>query len=96
MLNRYAPISAGFSIEQLRYYPETFAVIIVNRDGSLTTEGVLEPVTGQIKDTIEVSEDQIAQQPDLIDHIFTFAFDVLSLQTIDLCIRPVSLAGYPD
>jgi hypothetical protein len=70
-------------------------MIILNRDGSLTTEGVPEPVAGQVKDTIEVPEDLVAQQPDLIDRIFSFAFDVLDLQTIDLRIHPVSLAGHP-
>jgi hypothetical protein len=69
-------------------------MIIVNRDGSLTTEGAIEHVTRRVKDTIEVPEDLVAQQPDLIDRIFTFAFDVLALQTIDVRIRPVSLGGH--
>jgi hypothetical protein len=30
-----------------------------------------------------------------MDRIFTFAFDVLGLQTIDLRICPVSLDGHP-
>ena len=71
-------------------------MIIVNCDGSLTTEGTHERPTREAKDTIEVPEDLVTQQPDLIDRIFTFAFDVLDLQTIDLRIRPVSLAGHPD
>ena len=71
-------------------------MIIVNGDGSLMTEGTPERATRPLKDTIEVPEDLVAQQPDLIDRIFTFAFDVLDLQTIDLRIRPVSLAGHPD
>jgi hypothetical protein len=71
-------------------------MIIVNRDGSLTTEGTPEPVGRQLKDTIEVLEDLVAQQPDLLDRIFTFAFDILDLQTIDLRIRPVSSGGHPD
>ncbi|KPV54917.1 hypothetical protein SE17_00845 [Kouleothrix aurantiaca] len=71
-------------------------MIILSRDGSLTTEGTHERAIRQVKDTIEVPEDLVTQQPDLIDRIFTFAFDVLDLQTIDLRIRPVSLAGHPD
>jgi hypothetical protein len=65
-------------------------MIIVNRDGSLTTEGAMERAARRIKDSIEVPEDLVAQQPDLIDRIFTFAFDILDLKTIDLRIRPVS------
>jgi hypothetical protein len=67
-------------------------MIILSHDGSLTTEGA----PWRVKDTIEVPEDLVAQQPDLIDRIFTFAFDVLDLQAIDLRIRPVSLGGHPD
>jgi len=71
-------------------------MIILNGDGSLTTEDAPKRAAGRVKDTIEVPGDLIVQQPDLIDRIFTFAFDVLDLQTIDLRIRPVSLAGHPD
>ena len=71
-------------------------MIIVNCDGSLTTEGTPERAARWVKDTIEVPEDLVAQQPDLIDRIFTFAFDVLDLQTIDLRIRPVSLGRHLD
>ena len=71
-------------------------MIVLNYDGSLTTEDAPERAARQIKDTIEIPENLIAQQPDLIDRIFTFAFDVLDLQTIDLRIRPVSLGGHPD
>ena len=71
-------------------------MIIVNRDGSLTTEGAPERVARQVKDMIVVPEDLVVQQPDLIDRIFTFAFDVLGLQTVDLRIRPVSFGSQPD
>ena len=70
-------------------------MIILNGDGSLTTEGAPKCAAGRVKDTIEVPGDLIAQQPDLIDRIFSFAFDVLDLQTIDLRIRPVSLSRHP-
>jgi hypothetical protein len=70
-------------------------MIILNRDGSLTTEGASERSDRQVKDTIEVPGDLIVQQPDLIGRIFDFAFDVLDLQTIDVRIRPVSLDGDP-
>ena len=71
-------------------------MIIVNRDGSLMTESTPERATRRAKETIVVPVDLVAQQPDLIDRIFTFAFDVLEIQTIDLRIRPVSLGGHPD
>ena len=71
-------------------------MIILNRDGSLTTEGAPERAARRVKDTIEVPEGMVEQQPDLLDRIFTFAFDVLDLQAIDLRIRPVSFAGHPD
>ena len=71
-------------------------MIIVNCDGSLMTEDTPKRIAKRAKDTIEVPEDLVAQQPDLIDRIFTFAFDVLDLQAIDLRIRPVSLGGHPD
>jgi hypothetical protein len=71
-------------------------MIFLHGDGSLTTEDTPEPAVGWVKNTIEVPEDLIAQQPDLLDRIFTFAFDVLDLQTIDLRIRPVSLEDYPE
>ena len=70
-------------------------MIIVSRDGLLTTSGAIEYVARRVKDTIEVPEDLVAQQPDLIDRIFTFAFDVLDLQTIDVRIRPTSLGAHP-
>jgi hypothetical protein len=68
-------------------------MIILNCDGSLRTEGTPERAARPVKDTIEVPEDLIAQQPDLLDRIFTFAFDVMDLQTIDLRIRPVIRGG---
>jgi hypothetical protein len=71
-------------------------MIIVNRDGSLTTEGAPEPVGRRVKDMIVVPENLVVQQPDLIDRIFTFAFDVLGLQTVELRIHPVSLGSQPD
>ena len=71
-------------------------MIILNRDGSLATGGTPERAARWVKDTIEVPEDLIAEQPDLLDRIFTFAFDVMDLQTIDLRIRPVSVAGHSD
>ena len=63
-------------------------MIILNRDGTLTAEGVPRHVARRGKETIEVPEDLIAQQSDLIDRIFAFAFDVLGLQSIDVHIRP--------
>lgn len=70
-------------------------MIILNRDGTLTAEGAPEYVARRGKETIEVPEDLIAQQSDLIDRIFAFAFDVLGLQTIDVRIRPAIMDGSP-
>lgn len=70
-------------------------MIILCPDGSLTTEDTPECAAKLVKDTIEVPEDLVAQQPDLLDRIFTFAFDNLGLQTIDLRIRPASLGSQP-
>jgi hypothetical protein len=69
-------------------------MIILNRDGSLTTEGAPERTARRVKDAIEVPEDLVTQQPDLIDRIFAFAFDELGLKTIDVRIRPVSVGGH--
>ncbi len=71
-------------------------MIILNCDGSLTTEGAPERAAKRVKDMIEVPGDLVAEQPDLIDRIFSFGFDVLGLQTIDLRIRPVSLGCHPE
>jgi hypothetical protein len=69
-------------------------MIILHRDGSLTTDAAPKHVARLVKDTIEVPEDLVAQQPDLIDRIFALAFDELDLKIIDVRIRPVSLGGY--
>jgi hypothetical protein len=69
-------------------------MIILSHDGSLTTEGAPERVARRVRDMIEVPEDQVVQQPDLLDRIFTFAFDVLDLQAIEVRIRP--MFGHSD
>jgi hypothetical protein len=66
-------------------------MIIFNRDGTLTTDSAPEHDARPVKETIEVPDHLITQQPDLIDRIFTFAFDILELQMIDVRIRPVSV-----
>jgi hypothetical protein len=71
-------------------------MIIVNFDGTLTAEGAPEHVARRLKETIEVPEDLVAQQPDLIDRIFAFAFDVLGLQIVDVRIRPMLVDGAPE
>ena len=70
-------------------------MIVLNRDGTLTAEGVPEHLVRRRKETIEVPEDLIAQQSDLIDRIFTFAFDVLGIQAIDIRIRPAIMDESP-
>ncbi len=52
-------------------------MIILNRDGTLTTDSAPERAAKSVKETIEVPGHLVAQQPDLIDRIFTFAFDVV-------------------
>jgi hypothetical protein len=64
-------------------------MIVLNRDGSLTREAAPRCADRWVKDTIEVPEELVLQQPDLIDRIFAFAFDILGLQIIDVRIRPV-------
>ena len=70
-------------------------MIVLNRDGTLTAEGAPEHFIRRRKETIEVPADLIAQQSDLIDRIFAFAFDVLGLQSIDVRIRPAIADEYP-
>jgi hypothetical protein len=70
-------------------------MIILNRDGTLTTDTLSEGVAKRIKETIEVPEHLVTQQPDLIDRILSFAFDGLGLQAIDVRIRPASLSEHP-
>ena len=70
-------------------------MIILNRDGTLTTDTQSEGVANCITETIDVPEHLVAQQPDLIDRILSFAFDVLGLQTIDVRIRPESSSDHP-
>ena len=52
-------------------------MIILHRDGSLTTDAAPKHVARQGKDTIEVSEDLLVQQPDLIDRIPAIAAPTL-------------------
>jgi hypothetical protein len=66
-------------------------MIILNRDGTLTTDSAPEHNARPVKEIIEVPDHLVTQQPDLIEHIFTFAFDVLGLQAIDIRIRPASM-----
>ena len=70
-------------------------MIILNRDGTLTTDPQSEGVAKRINETIDVPEHLVTQQPDLIDRILSFAFDVLDLQTIDVRIHPESSSDHP-
>jgi hypothetical protein len=70
-------------------------MIILNRDGILTTDTQSEGVARRINETIDVPEHLVLQQPDLIVRILSFAFDVLGLQTIDMRIRPESSSDHP-
>jgi hypothetical protein len=60
----------------------------IQKDGRLSRTGSTEDNPGQSKETIELPVDLLAQQSDLIDRVFTFVFDTLGLQTIELRIRP--------
>ena len=63
-------------------------MIQLNIDGTLVLEGPAEQSSGRTKATIELPVDLLDQQDDLIDRIFSFAFDALDLQTVELRIHP--------
>jgi len=62
----------------------------LDKDGTLIRTCTVEDGTGRLRDTIELPLDLLDQQANLIDRIFSFAFDVLDLQAIELRIRPTA------
>jgi hypothetical protein len=60
----------------------------LQKDGTLIRTCAVEDETGRIRETIELPVDLLDQQANLIDRIFTFAFDVLDLRAVELRIRP--------
>ena len=62
-------------------------MMILNRNGSLEWNPLGGDSTGSTSGSIDLSADLVAAQPDLLDRVFAFAFDVLGLVTIDLRIR---------
>ena len=63
-------------------------MMIINRNGSLEWNPLGDDTAGSTRGLIDLSADLVAEQPDLFDRVFAFAFDVLGLVTIDLRIRP--------
>jgi hypothetical protein len=58
------------------------------KDGTLIRTCGDKDETGRMRETIELPLDLFEQQSDLIDRVVAFAFDVLSLQAVELRIRP--------
>ena len=65
----------------------------LDKDGTLICTGAAKESAGRIKGTIELPVDLLDQQPNLIDRVFAFAFDVLELQAVELRIRPRTAEG---
>ena len=66
----------------------------MHADGRLSWSGVGADSVGQTRARIELPAELVDQQCDLIDHVVSFAFDTLGLQTIELRIRaPAAEAG---
>jgi len=66
-------------------------MMILNRNGSLEWNPLGGDTTGSTRASIDLPADLVAAQPDLLDRVFAFAFDVLGLVTIDLRIRASGL-----
>ena len=62
-------------------------MMILNRNGSLEWNLLGGDTAGSTRGSIDLPADLVAAQPDLLDRVFAFAFDVLELVTIDLRIR---------
>jgi hypothetical protein len=62
-------------------------MIILNRDGTLEWKPVDRHPDDRTADSIELPAELVAQQSNLFDRVFAFAFDVLGLVTVELRIR---------
>ena len=62
-------------------------MMILNRNGSLEWTPLDGDTASSIRGSITLPADLVAEQPDLLDQVFAFAFDILGLVTIDLRIR---------
>jgi hypothetical protein len=62
-------------------------MIILNRDGTLEWIPVDCRTSKATAGSIELPADLVAQQSNLFDRVFAFAFDVLGLVTVELRIR---------
>ena len=62
-------------------------MIILDRNGSFARTPLAGCPADPTKDSIELPADLVAQQSDLLDRVFAFAFDVLGLVTVELRIR---------
>jgi len=63
-------------------------MIMLSSTGSLKLDVHNDRATGYSKATVDLSADLAAQQGDLYDRVFAFAFDVLGLQSVELRVRP--------
>ena len=62
-------------------------MMILNRNGLLEWNPLGGDTAGSTRGSIDLPADLVAEQPDLLDRVFAFAFDVLGLVTIELRIR---------
>lgn len=62
-------------------------MMILNRNGSLEWNPLGGDNASATSGSLDLPADLVAAQPDLLDRVFAFAFDVLGLVTIDLRIR---------
>ena len=62
-------------------------MMILNRNGSLEWNPLGGDTASSIRGSITLPANLVAEQPDLLDRVFAFAFDVLGLVRIDLRIR---------
>src|SRR5262249_32674282 len=62
-------------------------MIIMRSDGSFAWQHIDEHRTDKTKGTVEVSAGLLAQQSDLLDRLFAYAFDMLGLYTLELRVR---------
>ena len=62
-------------------------MMILNRNGSLEWNPPEGGSAGSARASIDLPADLVAEQPDLLDRVFAFAFDVLGLVRVELRIQ---------
>ncbi|HET9224942.1 MAG TPA: hypothetical protein VFO07_20685 [Roseiflexaceae bacterium] len=63
-------------------------MIVMKIDGSLIWNSIDAARSTNATGAVELPADLIAERSDLLDDLFTLAFDVLGLRKLDLRIRP--------